>query len=192
MTAGPAFVHNGRVDLLAVNPLARALYKELYEVPGQSPNIARHAFLGERAQDFYPRLGRRRRHYGGDPATEAGRDPHNEELHDLIAELSTRSTEFRTRWGAHRVRHHWSGSKAFRYPVVGGDDARVRATGDGSRTRPDLTIYTAEPGSSSEGAIRLLASRQRATLPGAIRASLTRLVRLFLSTLRMRIKMSKN
>jgi hypothetical protein len=38
--------------------------------------------------------------------TEAGRDPQNKELHDLIGELSTRSEEFRRRWGAHNVRHH--------------------------------------------------------------------------------------
>ena len=54
VTAGPAFVRNGRMDLLAVNPLARAFYKDLYDMPGQRPNIARFTFLDERAFEFYP------------------------------------------------------------------------------------------------------------------------------------------
>ncbi len=37
VTAGPAFVRNGRMDLLAVNPLARAFYKDLYDMPGGQP-----------------------------------------------------------------------------------------------------------------------------------------------------------
>ena len=53
--------------------------------------------------------------------TEAGRDPHNKELHDLIGELGTRSEEFRRRWGAHNVRHHGTGFKTFNHPVVGAE-----------------------------------------------------------------------
>src|SRR5699024_10147018 len=53
-TAGPAFVRNARMDLLAVNPLARAFYAELYDMPGPVQNIARHAFLDESAPDIYP------------------------------------------------------------------------------------------------------------------------------------------
>lgn len=52
VTAGPAFVRNGRMDLLAVNPLARAFYKDLYDMPGQPPNIARFTFLDDRAFEF--------------------------------------------------------------------------------------------------------------------------------------------
>ncbi len=42
--------------------------------------------------------------------TEAGRNPHDKDLHDLVGELSIRSPEFRTRWGAHDVRHHGTGT----------------------------------------------------------------------------------
>jgi hypothetical protein len=51
--------------------------------------------------------------------TEAGRDPHDKDLHDLVGELSTRSTEFRNRWGAHNVRHHGTGAKTFHHHIVG-------------------------------------------------------------------------
>lgn len=158
VTAGPAFVRNGRMDLLAVNNLARAFYKEVYEMPGQPPNIARHTFLDERAQDFYPDWD-----FIADVTvsilrTEAARDPHNKELHDLIGELSTRSDEFRQRWGAHNVRHHGTGSKTFHHPVVG--DLTLAFEGLEMAAEPGLTmtIYAAEPGSASEQGLRLLAS----------------------------------
>ncbi len=35
--------------------------------------------------------------------TEAGRDPYDKALSDLVGELATGSDDFRTRWGAHNV-----------------------------------------------------------------------------------------
>lgn len=77
VTAGPAFVRNGRMDLLAVNLLARAFYMDVYNMPGQPPNIARFTFLNDRAHEFYPA-----RDVFADVTvailrTEAGRDPRN-------------------------------------------------------------------------------------------------------------------
>jgi transcriptional regulator with XRE-family HTH domain len=111
VTAGPAFVRNGRLDLLAVNLLTRAFYMDLYDMPGQPPNIARFTFLNDRAHEFYPDWDVFADVTVAILRTEAGRDPHNKELHDLIGELSTRSDEFRRRWGAHNVRHHGTGVK---------------------------------------------------------------------------------
>src|SRR5699024_9804822 len=81
-TAGPAFVRNGRMDLLAVNTLARAFYNELYDMQGQPPNIARHAFLDERAFNFYPHWDEFADITVAILRTEAARDPHNKDLHD--------------------------------------------------------------------------------------------------------------
>jgi transcriptional regulator with XRE-family HTH domain len=158
VTAGPAFVRNGRMDLLAVNRLARAFYRDVYDMPGQSPNIARFTFLDARAHDFYPDWEQFADVTVAILRTEAGRDPHNRELHDLIGELGTRSDEFRSRWGAHNVRHHGTGFKTFHHPVVG--DLTLAFEGLEMAAEPGLTltIYTAEPGSPSEEAIRLLAS----------------------------------
>ncbi|GAA2089583.1 helix-turn-helix transcriptional regulator [Brevibacterium salitolerans] len=158
VTAGPAFVRNGRMDLLAVNPLARAFYTELYEMPGQRPNIARHAFLDERALAFYPDWEGFADITVAILRTEAARDPHNKELHDLIGELSTRSLEFRTRWGAHNVRHHGSGFKSFHHPVVGDLTLAYEGMEMEAERGLTLTIYTAEPGSASAERMRLLAS----------------------------------
>ncbi|WP_336880688.1 helix-turn-helix transcriptional regulator [Rhodococcus globerulus] len=158
ITAGPAFVRNGRMDILAGNMLARAFYGDVYDMPGQPPNIARYTFLDERARDFYPDWDLFAEVTVAILRTEAARDPHNKELHDLIGELSTRCEDFRRRWSAHNVRHHGTGSKTFHHPVVG----ELTLAYEGLEMAPEpgltLTIYSAEPGSGSEQALRLLAS----------------------------------
>jgi transcriptional regulator with XRE-family HTH domain len=158
ITAGPAFVRNGRLDLLAANQLARAFYADVYAGPHNHANLARFNFLDPLSRRFYPDW-----ELFADMAvailrTEAGRNPHDKDLHDLVGELSTRSEEFRTRWGAHNVRHHGTGVKRFRHPAVG--DLTLAFEGLEMAAEPGLTltVYTAEPGSPSEEGLRLLAS----------------------------------
>ncbi|WP_309130983.1 helix-turn-helix transcriptional regulator [Brevibacterium sp.] len=158
VTAGPAFVRNGRMDLLAANALGRAFYKEAYDMPGQPPNIARFTFLDERAYDFYPDWDSFAEITVSILRTEAGRDPHNKELHDLIGELSTRSVEFRRLWGAHDVRHHGTGFKTFHHSVVGEMTLAYEGMEMEAEHGLTLTIYCAEPGSDSAERMRLLAS----------------------------------
>ena len=90
--------------------------------------------------------------------TEAGRDPHDKGLQDLIGELSTRSEEFRTRWAARNVRIHGSGTKRFHHATVG--DLELQFEELELTTEPGLAlvIYSAEPASPSEERLRLLAS----------------------------------
>lgn len=158
VTAGPAFVRNGRMDLLAANRLARAFYHRVYADPQRPANIARFTFLDDHAHDFYPDWDSAADVCVAILRTEAGRDPRDKELHDLVGELSTRSTEFRTRWGSHDVRHHGTGAKRFHHDVVG--DLTLAYEGLEMAAEPGLTltIYAAEPGSPSEDALRLLAS----------------------------------
>ncbi|WP_042410908.1 helix-turn-helix transcriptional regulator [Streptacidiphilus carbonis] len=158
ITAGPAFVRNGRMDLLAVNQLARAFYSGVYAAPGNQANLARFIFLDPAARRFYPEWDQ-----GADITvailrTEAGRNPHDKDLHDLVGELSTRSDEFRTRWGAHNVRHHGTGTKRYTHQVVGELTLAYEGLEMAAAPGLTLTIYTAEPGSPSEQALRLLAS----------------------------------
>ncbi|MEU2610220.1 helix-turn-helix transcriptional regulator [Micromonospora sp. NPDC007271] len=158
VTQGPAFVRNGRMDLLAGNRLARAFYAEVYAQQQRPANIARHTFLDEKAHRFYPDWDIAADICVAILRTEAGRDPHDKDLHDLVGELSTRSDEFRKRWGAHNVRHHGTGAKNFRHHIVG--DLTLAYEGLEMVAEPGLTltIYTAEPGSPSEDALRLLGS----------------------------------
>lgn len=158
ITAGPAFVRNGRMDILAVNPLARAFYSDVFDMPGAPPNIARFTFLDDRAATFYPDWDMFAEVTVAILRTEAARDPHNKELHDLIGELSTRSEEFRRQWGRHDVRHHGTGSKTFRHHVVGEMTLAYEGLEMAAEPGLTLTIYAAEPGSFSEQALRLLST----------------------------------
>ncbi|MFB4320719.1 transcriptional regulator [Actinomadura sp. 21ATH] len=158
ITAGPAFVRNGRMDILAANQLARAFYAGLYATPGNQANLARFNLLDPASRRFYPDWEQAADIAVAILRTEAGRNPHDKDLHDLVGELSTRSDEFRTRWGAHNVRHHGTGTKRFHHQAVG--DLTLAYEGLEMAAEPGLTltIYTAEPGSPSEEGLRLLAS----------------------------------
>jgi hypothetical protein len=118
-TEGPAFVRNGRMDLLAANRLAQAFYADVYTDPQRPPNLAQFTFLDPSARRFHPDWDLAADTCVAILRTEAGRDPHDKELQNLVGELSTRSDEFRRRWGAHNVRHHGSGAKTFHHPIVG-------------------------------------------------------------------------
>ncbi|MGW4252657.1 helix-turn-helix transcriptional regulator [Streptomyces californicus] len=158
ITAGPAFVRNGRMDVLAANPLFRAFYADLYATPGNQRNLARFTFLDPASRRFYPDWDAFADVTVAIVRTEAGRNPHDKDLHDLVGELSTRSDEFRTRWGAHNVRHHSTGTKHFHHHAVGDLSLAYEGLDMASAPGLNLTIYTAEPGSPSEEGLRLLAS----------------------------------
>ncbi|MFF2375724.1 helix-turn-helix transcriptional regulator [Streptomyces xiamenensis] len=158
ITTGPAFVRNGRMDLLATNQLARAFYDDVYATDGNQDNLARFQFLDPASRRFYPDWDLAADVSVAILRTEAGRDPHDKDLHDLVGELSTRSDAFRTRWGAHNVRHHGTGTKRFHHHAVG--DLTLAYEGLEMAAEPGLTltVYTAEPGSASEEGLRLLSS----------------------------------
>jgi transcriptional regulator with XRE-family HTH domain len=168
MTDVPAFVRNGRLDVLAANPLGRALYAPAFAVSGQDVNLARFRFFDPAARDFYPSFDESARTSVELLRTEAGRDPFNPSLTGLIGDLSTRSEEFRALWADHNVRLHRSGLKHFRHPAVGLLDLMFEAMALEADEGLTLTAYTAEPGTPSHDGLRLLASwaaTQAATAP---------------------------
>jgi transcriptional regulator with XRE-family HTH domain len=155
----PAIVRNGRMDLLATNHLGRAMHSSLYDRnPGGQPNFARYTFLDDDSHSFYPDWDTAADTCVAILRTEAGRDPYDKDLHDLVGELSTRSEEFRHRWSAHNVRYHGAGTKHFHHCVVGNLELAYESVDMISEPGLTLTIYAAEPGSTTEHALALLAS----------------------------------
>jgi transcriptional regulator with XRE-family HTH domain len=158
ITGAPAAVLNSRLDMLATNALARGLYSEMYVDPVRPVNHARFVFLSPRAPDFYVDCERAATDTVAILRTAAGRDPHDRDLSDLVGELSTRSEEFRTRWAAHNVRIHRTGTKAFHHPVVGDLTLTYEMLDLSADSGLALLVYTAEAGSRSAEALDLLAS----------------------------------
>jgi transcriptional regulator with XRE-family HTH domain len=158
MTDTPAFVRNGRLDIVAANALGQALYSPAFASPARPVNLARFRFLDPAAREFYPDFSDSAHTTVALLRTEAGRDPFNKSLTDLVGELCTRSEEFRNLWAAHNVRLHRSGLKHFHHPAVGRIDLMFEAMALEADEGLTLTAYTAEPGSPSRDALALLAS----------------------------------
>lgn len=154
----PAYVRNERLDILAANRIGEAVYAPVFDFAARPVNVARFLFLSPNAPEFFTDWNTIADDCVAILRAAAGRDPYDKRLTDLIGELSTRSDEFRTRWAAHDVKFHRTGTKRFHHPVVGeltlAFEALELAADPGQR----LNVYTAEPGSPSAHALNLLAS----------------------------------
>ena len=153
MAGVPAFVRNGRFDILHANQLATALYSEHFRDAVRPANSARFVFLDPRASSFYVDWETTAHDIVATLRGEAGRNPYDRALSDLIGLLSTRSDEFRVRWASHDVRFHRTGSKRLHHPLVG--ELTLAYESLELPADPGLTIvtYSAEPGSPSEEAL---------------------------------------
>jgi transcriptional regulator with XRE-family HTH domain len=158
MTEVPAFIQNGRLDVLATNPLAQALYAPLFADPARPANHARFNFLNPRARDFYPDWERAADDTVALLRTEAGRDPFDKELTDLVGELSIRSDAFRVRWGSHDVRLHRTGQKHIHHPVVGELHLSYEVMDLPADPGLALVAYSADAGTPADDGLRFLAS----------------------------------
>jgi transcriptional regulator with XRE-family HTH domain len=158
MTDAPAIVQDGRLNILAANRLGFALYSEMDLAPGRPANHGRFVFLDPRARSFFLDWQRAADDTVALLRAEAGREPHDRNLSDLVGELSTRSEEFRVRWAAHNVRAHQTGAKRFHHPMVGDLSLTFEMLELTADPGLSLLAYSAEPGSTSQDALRLLGS----------------------------------
>ena len=158
ITGGPAFVRDRHQNLVATNPLGAAFYSPVIGAGGRIPNLARFQFLDPAARDFYPDWELFAQMCVGIMRVEAGRDPHDRTLQDLVGELTTRSETFARLWTAHDVRTHGSGTKRFHHPIVGALTLTYEELTVTAEDGLSLLVYTAEPGSPSAERLQLLAN----------------------------------
>jgi anti-sigma factor RsiW len=158
MTSAPAYVRNARMDILAANRLGAALLAPVITSPAKPANNARFLFLDPAAPAFYPEWERQAQDVVAMLRTEAGRSPHDKALSNLVGELSTRSEHFRTWWAAHNVRFHRTGTKRFHHPVVGDLTLTYEALDLAADEGLRISAYSAEPGTPSDDALKLLAT----------------------------------
>ena len=159
MTEAPAWVRNGRHDILAMNQLARALYAPILADPRRPANTTRFVYLhAETAEDFFVDYDQISKDAAAMLRLEAGRNPHDQALIELVGELSTRSELFRRRWAAQDVTFHRSGRKRLRHPAVGQLDLDFESMELASAPGHRLNVYTAAAGTPTADALKLLAS----------------------------------
>ena len=155
MTGAAAHLGNERLDILAANPLGRALFQEMFD--GQErPNAARFVFLDPRARDFYLDWDRIAHDVVALLRSAAGRNPYDRHLSDLVGELSTRSDEFRQHWARHDVRFHISGVKRYHHRDVGDLELNYERLNVAFDTGLTIITYTADRGTRSAEALALL------------------------------------
>jgi MmyB-like transcription regulator ligand binding domain len=134
-----------------------------------SKATARFVFLDPRAERFYLDWDRVAAEVVALLRSEAGRDPYDRALSDLVGELSTQSEAFRTKWAAHNVRFHDTGIKRMHHPVVGDLELTYEAMELSADTGLTMFAYTAESGSSlSRRSTSSPAGQQRATRPSRL------------------------
>jgi transcriptional regulator with XRE-family HTH domain len=156
ITDAPAIIRNNYYDFVAANRLGRALYAPVFAEP--APNSARFAFFNPAAHEFYLDWDKVTQELVAAMRGDAGRNPFDKRLTDLVGELSTRSETFRTLWAAHDVRYHRTGVKRLHHPVVGDLELTYEAFELPADLGLQLSTYTAEPASPSEDALKLLAT----------------------------------
>lgn len=158
MATAAAFAENGCLDSLGANQLGRALYPPMFRGGPQPANWARFIFLNREASEIYADWDRAAKDTVALLRLEAGRNPHDRGLTDLIGELATRSDEFRVLWAAHNVRLHTKGVKQLNHPIVGELELNYERLDVMADPGLMIVVYTAEPGSHSAASLDLLAS----------------------------------
>jgi transcriptional regulator with XRE-family HTH domain len=158
ITDAPAWVRNGRHDIVAMNQLARALYAPVLADPRRPANTTRFVYLQPEATEFFVDYDRIAKDAAAMLRLEAGRNPHDKGLIELVGELSTRSELFRHRWASQDVKFHRSGQKRLRHPVVGQLDLDFESLELASEPGHYLNVYTAAPDTPTADALKLLAS----------------------------------
>ncbi|MCA1219553.1 helix-turn-helix transcriptional regulator [Streptomyces sp. 8L] len=161
MTDLPAYIRNGRFDILAANSLGRALYAPVYDSPlfaQRGPvNTARFLFLDPGSADFWPEWEKAANDSVAFLRTETGRSPRDRSLTDLIGELSTKSDEFARRWARHDVKFQCSGVKQLRHPLLGNLALPYEALELLADPGLRITVYAPEPDSPERQSLDLLA-----------------------------------
>jgi transcriptional regulator with XRE-family HTH domain len=158
ITDAPAWVRNARHDMLAANRLARALYAPVLADPRRPANNARFVYLDPAAREFFADWDRAADDIAAMLRSEAGSNPHDKQLVELIGELSTRSQEFRSRWAAHDVRFHRTGHKRIHHPVAGTLELDFEAMEFPAHPGLTLLAYTAAAGTPTADSLKMLAS----------------------------------
>ncbi|MGW1916809.1 helix-turn-helix transcriptional regulator [Streptomyces sp. NPDC002076] len=154
----PALLLGHRLDVLATNRLARALYVDFDALPSEERNMARYMFLNDAARELYVDWPETARENVGMLRLYGSHHPQDPRLAQLVGELSAADRDFRRWWADHEVFLPRHGVKHYHHPLVGDLTLGFEAFTPMGDTDQTLGLYTVEPGSPSERALRRLMS----------------------------------
>jgi transcriptional regulator with XRE-family HTH domain len=151
-----AFVVSATYEVLAWNDLAAALMEDFSAVPPRERNLARRAFLGRSPLYGVSDADAFSRSVAQQLRAAAARYPDDPGLASLVNDLLAGSSRFAELWAAHEVHAEPTLRKTFQHPMVGPVTVNCDVLDITDRDQR-VVIYTADPGSPSEEALRLLA-----------------------------------
>ncbi|QKW08233.1 helix-turn-helix domain-containing protein [Streptomyces sp. NA04227] len=154
----PGIILGRRMDILAWNPLAAALVTDFSRIPERRRNYLRLMFTAPEMRELYADWESVARMCVAQLRRAAARDSGSRRLAALVGELSVQDADFRRWWAADQVAVRDAGTKVLRHPVAGEltlDWDTLAAAGDSDQ---QLVVWSAEPGSPSHDALRILAS----------------------------------
>ena len=163
----PSVVMGRRSEVLAWNRLGHLLLAGHLDVdapqrPRDRPNLIRMLFLDPHTRELYRNWRAEASLAVASMRFVAAQFRDDQELTELIGELSLNSPEFASLWARHPVQRCTTGVKQFHHPEVGDLDLSFEVLhlpdADGQR----ILAHTAEPGSPAASALALLRSRERA------------------------------
>ncbi len=154
----PAVVMGHRMDILAWNRAATALFGDYGALPVEDRNIARITFLDPASRDLYGDWAGCARENVAFLHLEAGRRPDDPLLAELVGQLCLSSQEFHHFWAEHPVADKTSGRKLFHHPLAGTLDLAYDTLRPADDPGQALVTYTADPDTPSDDSLRLLLS----------------------------------
>ncbi|MFI6267997.1 MmyB family transcriptional regulator [Micromonospora zamorensis] len=150
----PAFVQNRYLDILASDPMARALSPNL--APGA--NRLRAVFLDPAERELFRDWRQAMQSVVGQMRADSGGATDDPRLTALVGELSLKSDCFRRLWARHEVRRREGVVSRLRHPEVGDLDLYCDKLAVAGADGQLLVIYHAEPGTESARSLALLGS----------------------------------
>ncbi|GAA1526120.1 helix-turn-helix transcriptional regulator [Kribbella lupini] len=151
-------VLDAKYDVLAWNPLAAALITDFSALPVRDRNLLRLRFLSGTDQSEL---------FGGEQTAEFAREaaaelraatskyPDDTSIRTLVADLCAGSEEFARIWALHEVGTQQTMCQTLHHPVVGRIEVVCEVLVIPERDQR-VILYTAETGSDSDQALRLL------------------------------------
>ncbi|WP_090946997.1 helix-turn-helix transcriptional regulator [Nonomuraea jiangxiensis] len=164
----PAYVLNGRLDVLAWNTMATALMIDFDATPPAHRNLAWFTFCDPRARTYYVEWDTIACHAIAQLRTATGLTPDDQATKALISELADRSEEFRTWWNRHDVKGPGIGRKEFDHPLVGRLTLDYVCALLPGTIDHQLITYTAPAGSPAQAALDRLAADRPNSARGRI------------------------
>ncbi|MEH0578048.1 helix-turn-helix domain-containing protein [Streptomyces sp. B21-108] len=169
LTWSPGVVIGRRMDVLAWNPLAVALFTDFAKVPEGRRNCVRILFTDPSMRTLYANWRTVARDCVSHLRMEAAKHPEDPQLISLVGELSVEDSDFGQWWGSRRAPSRRPGVKRFHHPLVGELVLDWDTLVCGSDPDQKLVVWTAEPGTPSYDGLRALAARATGR-PGGLTA----------------------